>query len=430
MQDKDIKKIEEIDRKNPYLSKTFLFKIGLTIFLTFAACIFLFFLIFRIDTIASVIGNAFSSIQPIIIGCVLAYLMNPIMKKIENLSIRLLSKKVKDDKKRKSIARVIGIICVVIIIILVISLLIKAIVPSLVASITSLIDTMPGYVSKTVEMIRQGSFGDNEIVIWASKMLQESTGKLETWVQSSLLPQAQKYIAQITAGVINVLITLLNCFIGLIVMIYILASKETFVGQSKKLLYTVFKPKKANVILHVARQADKIFGGFIIGKILDSAIVGVICYVGCLIMQIPDAILVSVIIGVTNIIPVFGPYIGAVPTFLLVAIQSPWSAVYLLIFVIILQQVDGNIIGPKIFGSSTGLSTFWVMFGILIGGGLFGFPGILLGVPTFGVIYYIIKMIVNYVLSKKKLSYKTSDYIELKKIDEKTNKIIYRENAD
>lgn len=277
MQDKDENKSKDLENIKPYLSKTFLFKIGLTIFLTFAACIFLFFVIFRIDAITSVIGKAFSSIQPIIIGCVLAYLMNPIMKKIEKLSIRLLSKKVKDEKKRKSIARVIGIISVVIIIVLVISLLIKAIVPSLVASITGLIDTMPGYVSRTVEMIRQGSFGDNEIVIWASKMLQESTGKLENWAQSSLLPQAQKYIAQITAGVINVLITLLNCFIGLIVMIYILASKETFIGQSKKLLYTLFKPKKANVILHVARQADKIFGGFIIGKILDSAIVGVIC---------------------------------------------------------------------------------------------------------------------------------------------------------
>lgn len=161
-------------------------------------------------------------------------------------------------------------------------------------------------------------------------------------------------------------------------------------GQSKKIVYAIFKPKHGNIIIEVFHKADEVFGGFIIGKIIDSAIIGVICYFGCLILHIPDTILVAVIIGVTNVIPVFGPFIGAIPTLLLVVIQSPLHALYLLIFIIVLQQVDGNIIGPKILGDSTGLSAFWVMFSILIGGGLFGFLGMLLGVPVFAMnlLYY------------------------------------------
>ena len=187
--------------------------------------------------------------------------------------------------------------------------------------------------------------------------------------------------------------------------------------------------KIIQLIIKVIRKANDIFGGFITGKILDSLIIGLICYIGCVILRIPSAILVAVIVGVTNVIPVFGPFIGAVPSIFLVIIQSPIHALYLLIFIIVLQQVDGNIIGPKILGSSTGLSTFWVMFAILLGGGVFGFMGMLLGVPIFGIIYYIIKEIVNYILKKKKLSTDTRKYINLEKIDKKTNEMVFLKEA-
>ena len=174
------------------------------------------------------------------------------------------------------------------------------------------------------------------------------------------------------------------------------------------------------------RHSNSIFGGFITGKIIDSAIIGVICYIGCLILSIPNAILIAVIIGVTNLIPFFGQFIGAVPTLLITLIQSPIHALYLVIFMVILQQIDGNIIGPKIIGNSTGLSSFWVMFSILIFGGMFGFIGMLLGVPIFGVIYNLVTKGVNNILRKKELVVDTTAYIEAVKVDEGTNSLVYQ----
>jgi predicted PurR-regulated permease PerM len=206
--------------------------------------------------------------------------------------------------------------------------------------------------------------------------------------------------------------------------------QEELIGQSKKLVFAIFKPKQANVIIETVHKADEIFGGFITGKLIDSAIIGLICYLGCLIMNIPESILVAVIVGVTNIIPVFGPFIGAVPSLILVVIQSPLHALYLLIFIIVLQQVDGNIIGPKILGNSTGLSAFWVMFAILVGGGMFGFLGILLGVPVFAIIYYIAGRLINYGLKCKGLPTGTEEYIEVSGVDAKTGEFSYLRKKD
>ena len=211
---------------------------------------------------------------------------------------------------------------------------------------------------------------------------------------------------------------------GEIVAIYVLSIKDTLKGQSKKIIYAVCRPKHANIVLTTIRKSSDIFGGFISGKIIDSAIIGIICYVGCLLLKMPQPMLIAVIIGVTNIIPVFGPFIGAIPTLFLVVIENPVQALYLLIFIIILQQVDGNIIGPKILGNSTGLSTFWVMFAILIGSGLFGFLGMLLGVPIFGVVYYIIKQLVAYGVRRRHLSDNTVDYINADHVDPDTLEII------
>ena len=220
---------------------------------------------------------------------------------------------------------------------------------------------------------------------------------------------------------------LFNTIIGLIVSVYVLMEKEKFIGQSKKIIYAIFKPERGNIIVRTVRKSNQIFGGFITGKILDSVIIGVICYVVLLIMNMPYTVLVSVIVGVTNVIPFFGPYIGAIPSFIIIALANPLQGLYFLIFIIILQQFDGNILGPKILGNSTGLSSFWVVFAILIGGGMFGVPGMILGVPTFAVIYYIVRNIVNYFLRKRSLPDKTDEYIMLVDIDTKTNAMNYKE---
>ena len=184
------------------------------------------------------------------------------------------------------------------------------------------------------------------------------------------------------------------------------------------------------MIVETVRKSNEIFGGFISGKLLDSAIIGILAYVVLTIMRMPDTILLAVIIGVTNIIPFFGPFIGAIPSFLIVVLQNPLQGVYFLIFIFILQQIDGNIIGPKILGDSTGLSSFWVVFAILVFGGLWGFPGMLLGVPLMAVIYYVAQKLVSYFLRKRGLVDDTGSYIHLMRIDKRTNELVYEEKTE
>jgi predicted PurR-regulated permease PerM len=225
--------------------------------------------------------------------------------------------------------------------------------------------------------------------------------------------------------VVSLFKSLINFIIGIFIMIYVMAIKTQLVGQSKKIIYAIFPVKKANDIIETIRKSNEIFGGFIIGRIIDSAIIGLICYIGCLILRIPSAFLVAIVVGVTNIIQFFGPITGALITIPLVLIQSPIHGLYLAIFILILQQVDGNIIGPKILGDTIGVSSFWIMFSILIAGGLFGFFGMLLGVPIFAIIYYITQKVVKGRMTRKKLPTTTEEYVELQSIDEKTLKPVY-----
>nr|MCR4798648.1 AI-2E family transporter [Lachnospiraceae bacterium] len=220
---------------------------------------------------------------------------------------------------------------------------------------------------------------------------------------------------------------IVNIIIGIFVSVYVLMEKEKFKGQVKKLIYGVFSPHHGNTIMEVLRKANDIFFGFIIGKIIDSFIIGIICYVVMCLIGMPYAVLTSVIIGVTNIIPVFGPYIGAIPTVIIIFLTDPWMGIYFLIFVLILQQIDGNLIGPKILGDSTGISSFWVVLAIVVGGSLFGFMGMLLGVPTMALIYYIIGRMSNFLLRKRQLPEDTDRYLDLDHVDEETGKLITKD---
>lgn len=418
---------QEAPKKKYAHENVYLAKIGLMIFITFVCCALFFFLLLRYEDFSDVWGDIMRAAQPIIIGLVLAYLLNPVMQFAERYIYKGLASRMKSDEKAKRWARGLGIACALLFLIAVIALLLAAIIPSVIASIMSLIDTVPGSVRNFISMMESGVLGNFEFTEMFGDFLTEATEMAQKWAQDTLLPQAQTYIAHVTTGVISVVKLLLNFVIGMIVAMYVLMIKEKLVGQSKKIVYAIFKPKYGNIIVEVVHKSNEFFGGFISGKIVDSAIIGLICYMGCCIMSIPYAMLVSVVVGVTNIIPVFGPFIGAIPSLLLVVIQSPWHALYLLIFIIILQQVDGNIIGPKILGNSTGLSSFWVMFSILIGGGMFGFVGMLLGVPVFATIYYILRRLVNYGISKRRLPIDTDAYVHMSKVDEGTQAFVYEE---
>ena len=274
---------------------------------------------------------------------------------------------------------------------------------------------------------------DSQLTEWLGVLgidLTEAGDYVESLLSSQILPQVKtylSYIASITTGVISAVKMLFNFVIGLIIAIYLLSGKETFVGQGKKLIYTVLPSKYGNVVVRSMRIANQMFGGFVSGKILDSAIIGVICYVGLIILGIPYSLLVAVIVGVTNVVPFFGPFIGAVPSVILIALAEPVKGLYFIIFVLVLQQVDGNIIGPKILGDSTGLSSFWVIFAILVGGGLFGFMGMLLGVPTFAVFYCLLREAAAYILRKRKLPEETVDYIRADSVDVKTGELRYEQ---
>ncbi len=422
-------KIIEREKKKGH-SWNHYFKIGVTAFLTVAACIIFFFVLFRWESISVVIGNITKSAEPIIIGLALAYLLMPVKDFIEKPVLKfLLSKKMKEEKAKKW-ARGISITGAIIFLFIIIAVLIAMMVPALVTSVLGLFDTMPGYIESFVIWIQEIGLGDSSFAAFVGDAMTTITTEVENWAKTELLPLAQQYIAQITSGVFSIIKTILNFIIGIIVVVYVMSIQETLIGQSKKIIYAIFPPKTGNIIIDTVRKSNKIFGGFVIGKIIDSAIIGVIAYIGCLLMSTPSAFLVAVIIGVTNIIPFFGPFIGAIPSIILVLIQSPIHGLYLAIFILILQQVDGNIIGPKILGEQTGLSSFWVLTSILIAGGLFGFFGMLFGVPVFAVIYYVLQQIITHRMRKQNLPIDTDEYVALIEIDEKTKEIKYEKETE
>lgn len=419
----------EEPRKQNRQQNLLLVKIGIMIFVSLSGCLLFYFRLRRREGLADGFSTIIRAAQPIIIGLVLAYILNPVMKFLEKPLLPFFEKRCKTKEKAAKWARGLAITGAIIFFLVILVLLIWAVAPALVTSVAGLIDTMPESVNKFIKTIQNGRFGKFKVTDRIGEFLTSLTDELEKWV-TTLIPQARTYIVQFTSGVISVVRGVVNFIIGIIVTIYVLLIKESLIGQMKKMVYAIFKPAVGNIILETMHKADEIFGGFIIGKIVDSAIIGVICYIGCSILNIPDALLVSVIIGVTNIIPAFGPFIGAVPAVFLVIIQSPWHALYLVIFIIILQQVDGNIIGPKILGSSTGLTSFWVMFAILIGGGMFGFLGMLLGVPVFAMIYYIVRRLVNHSIKKKNMPMETEAYVKVSSVDVKTNTLQYFEEEE
>lgn len=399
--------------------------LAVLVFVLFCCCTMFFFMIYRYNGVSKGWDTIMKVLQPITFGLVIAYLINPIMKFFEKHLLHFLEPRVQKEKKCKKIARSIATGGAVVVFVLIVILLFAMMIPQLISSISGMVNSLPKQVDSFIDWFNGLTNSDNEIIQSLETNMMDMVTYLENWVKESFLPNIQTYITSITSGVINMVKVLMNAIIGLIVSVYVLMTKEKFIGQSKKIVYAIFKPVRGNVIIDTFRKSNEIFGGFISGKLLDSAIIGVLCYICLLIMKMPYTLLVSVFVGLTNIIPFFGPFIGAIPSVIIIALADPIKGIYFLIFIFILQQVDGNIIGPKILGDSTGLSAFWVMFSILIGGGLFGFLGMLLGVPVFAMIYYIIRRLVNHSIRKKNLTTVTEAYVEAAGVNEATGAIIY-----
>ena len=284
------------------------------------------------------------------------------------------------------------------------------VIPELYTSIRDMVYTLPDQLNEGLAWLNEIQIDDSTTGKIFDQALREGTEALQNWLRTDLLSQTNILMSNLTSGVINIVNEVMNVLIGIIVSVYVLFSKEKFNAQAKKAVYALMTPPHANLTLHIVTKSNQIFGGFMIGKVIDSMIIGVLCYIGTAILKMPYALLVSVIVGVTNVIPFFGPYIGAIPCIILIGLADPLKGLYFAIFILLLQQLDGNVIGPKILGDSTGLSAFWVIFSILLGGGLFGFIGMVMGVPTFAVIYYIVEMLINYKLEKRNLPTRTQCY--------------------
>ena len=355
-----------------------------------ALSIIFFFLIYRFDGFGSAISTLTGILMPFIYGAVIAYLLKPVCNSIENFLRRFI------PEKMNGLINALSVALTILFGLLLVYALVMMIVPQLITSVTTLYYTAQANITRFMYWANHLEFIENneQIMELLNSAYAALNTNLDTWIKNTLLPSMQNIVSGAAIGVLNVVTVAKNLIIGIIVAVYMLASRKRFVQQGKLVLHSIVRPRWAQLITEEVKYADRMFGGFINGKIMDSAIIGVLCYIGCLIFKFPSALLVSVIIGVTNVIPFFGPFIGAIPATLLILIQNPIKALWFVLFVLVLQQLDGNIIGPKILGNTTGLSSFWVLFAILLFGGLWGFVGMIVGVPLFAVIYDVIKKLV------------------------------------
>ncbi|MBE5881717.1 MAG: AI-2E family transporter [Lachnospiraceae bacterium] len=395
---------------------------GLTAFCVAAASMLFYYLLFHMGNIKSAFGAAVKICMPIIDGLVIAYLLSPVVNYLEHHVFFPLCKKTNirlsiKNKRRIRLGTSLITLCLMLLLVYWFCVMI---IPQLIESIQNIILQLPTYINNLSSWL-EGIFEQNkELSVFVNNIIVQYSGQIEEVTTNKLIPQLNEIVQSISStvfsSVLNVLLMAWNFFIGLIIALYLLLSKELFAGQGKKIIYALFEESSANAAIKNIRFVNSTFGGFISGKIVDSLIIGMLCFIGMTLLNLPYPLLISVIIGVTNIIPFFGPFIGAIPSTILILMVNPLQALYFLIFVFVLQQFDGNILGPKILGDKTGLSSFWVIFAITLFGGYWGFLGMAIGVPVFAVLYAAWKAFINRSLNKKGLSTDTQEYLNLSEI--------------
>ena len=383
---------------------------GLTAFLVIVCCTLAFFAIYRFDVIQKFFGFCWKVLTPFIYGGVMAYLICPIYNSAVRRSYGLLNRASFSLKRDMEISKVIGTVISVLTILVVVAGVIWMIIPSLIDSIANIVDILPGALSKLNTWITHNLSRLPVTQETLEEWINMVSDKAVEFATKTLLPHSKSVAAGVSQGVIGAVGFLANFLIGIIISVYFLNSKDTFLAQIKKVILAVFSEDAAEEIFHGAAYTNKTFGGFISGKIIDSFIIGILCFIIMMIFGWEYPLLISCIVGITNIIPFFGPFIGAIPSVLLLLIVNPMHAIYFAIFALLLQQFDGNILGPKILGETTGLASFWVLFAVLVGGGLFGFVGMILGIPIFAVIYYYVGRLLNRKLEMKGYSTDLNDY--------------------
>ena len=400
--------------------KTRYLKWGLTLFLTVCAILVFYDTFYMSGTLQRFVSKLMSILAPVVYGFVIAYLLTPIVNWLEALIVkawrRIKPLQNKKPKHASSVLRAASILLTEALAIFLIYLLMSVLIPQLVDSVTALINNAENYYNTIYGWANDLISRDSGIGAWAAKFVTDNYDSAMVFLREKILPWAQQMLTDLTGGIWNGIWSVVtfakNLIIGIIISIYLLAMKEKSLARCCKLVYGIFNENQAKWIVRGTRRVNTIFSGFVRGKLLDSLIIGILCFIGCSILKIPYTPLVSVVVGVTNIIPFFGPFLGAIPSALLILLVSPLKCLYFIIFVVLLQQLDGNVIGPKILSGSTGISSFWVVVAILIGGGFGGVPGMFLGVPIFACLQSLVKFLVDRRLTKRNMPLEAHEYVE------------------
>ena len=372
-------------------------------------------------------------LSPVIYGLMFAYLLNKIMsffesKLISKLINRLFRKRESVNKTR--LTRGISVALTVIITLLIFRSLILLVMPQLLNSLQTLVLAMPGYINVVIDWLESTLDGNPLIEDAAVNYAGAITDQFTNWLQNTLLPQAETIVANVIGGAYSVFMTIARLVVGFVISIYVIYHKERFAAQSKKVVYGVFGAKKGNRIVTGAEFLDKSCGSFLTARLIDALIVGLLCYIFMIIAGMPYPMLIAVIVGVTNIVPFFGPFIGGIPSALIILMINPTQCLIFSIFIVILQQLDGNLIYPKIQGTTIGLSGFWIIVSLMVFSGFFGFWGMLLGVPIFTVIYATCRGAVENMLDNRGMPTETSEYRKISIFDAETNEPLYKTEVE
>ena len=400
------------------------FKWGITAVAVIVIALVISLIFSKLGIIASALKTIVSTVSSVLYGVVMAFLMAPVYDRISAWVEEILSSFFPKWKKSGKWAKFIATLACLIILIFVIFALIMMIIPELVNSITNVIGYAPDGMSNLENWLKDILNKNPDLEKLVIGNYQDISERVSDIATTNVLPNVNTYIKNLSSGVINALGVVVNIIIGMMVMMYLLNMKTTLSSQAQKIVYSMAGVKIGNEIVTEARYIKNMFEKFIVGKIIDSIIIGIINYFFMVIIHMPYALLISVVVGVTNVIPFFGPFIGAIPSIVLLLLVSPFTALQFAVWILVLQQVDGNIIGPKILGQTTGLPSFWVLFSILLFGGLFGIVGMIIAVPTWAIIYRTISRVSEHFLRKKGLEPDSGSYVNLDYIDEESKKYI------
>ena len=384
-------------------------KIGITGAAILASGILCAFVLFKMRVIIELLKGITGILKPFLYGAVIAYLLAPLCNKIEE---KLFQTFPKANRKAKRFICFIAIVISLCVALAIVWMVIMLIIPQVWDSVMKIIDMVPQKITILNNWIEHMLENQPELQAYFEEFANQAESHINSLLNVDTIQKVQSIINSLSVQVFGVLGVLKNISLGFLISAYLLGSRKLFGAQAGLILHGVFPDKWAGIIEEEIRYTDKMFNGFLVGKIIDSAIIGLLCFAGLSFMGFEAPAFIGVIIGITNIIPFFGPFIGAIPCGLLLLLENPMHCLYFIIFIFVLQQLDGNVIGPKILGNTTGVSSFWVLFSILLFGGMWGVVGMVIGVPLFAVIYDIIRKLVYRELRKHKRESMITDYEE------------------